>query len=46
MKINLALADYPTFSCLPERVGQHRTTIHLLPQVPVTMRDALVVTSL
>lgn len=32
MKINLALSDYPRFTCLPERIGQHRTTIHLLPQ--------------
>lgn len=32
MKVNLALRDLPTFSCLPERVGQHGATIHLLPE--------------
>ena len=32
MKVNLALADLPTFRCLPERRGQHGATIHLLPQ--------------
>lgn len=31
LQVNLALRDLPTFSCLPERVGQHNTTIHLLP---------------
>jgi phytoene dehydrogenase-like protein len=32
MKVNLALTDLPTFSCLPERRGQHDATIHLLPE--------------
>ncbi|HEY5202513.1 MAG TPA: NAD(P)/FAD-dependent oxidoreductase [Acidothermaceae bacterium] len=32
MKVNLALTDLPTFTCLPERRGQHGATIHLLPQ--------------
>lgn len=32
LKVNLALRGLPEFSCLPERVGQHGTTIHLLPQ--------------
>jgi phytoene dehydrogenase-like protein len=32
MKVNLALTDLPTFSCLPERRGQHGATIHLLPE--------------
>jgi len=32
MKVNLCLNDLPTFTCLPERRGQHRATIHLLPQ--------------
>jgi phytoene dehydrogenase-like protein len=32
IKVNLCLRDLPTFSCLPERVGQHRATIHLLPE--------------
>jgi phytoene dehydrogenase-like protein len=31
MKVNLALADLPTFAALPERRGQHSTTVHLLP---------------
>jgi phytoene dehydrogenase-like protein len=35
MKVNLALRDLPTFTCLPERVGQHGATIHLLPEVDV-----------
>ena len=29
MKVNLALTDLPTFTCLPERRGQHGATIHL-----------------
>ena len=32
IKVNLCLADLPVFSCLPEPRGQHRSTIHLLPQ--------------
>ena len=32
LKLNLALNDLPTFSCLNERIGQHKTTSHLLPQ--------------
>ena len=32
LKVNLALNDLPTFSCLPERRGQHGATIHLLPE--------------
>jgi phytoene dehydrogenase-like protein len=35
MKVNLALRDLPTFSCLPERRGQHGATIHLLPEADV-----------
>jgi len=35
MKVNLALRDLPTFSCLPERRGQHGATIHLLPEEDV-----------
>lgn len=31
MKINLALSGLPTFSALPEAVGQHGTTVHLMP---------------
>src|SRR5690606_4859913 len=30
-KLNMALSDLPRFSCLPERRGQHGSTIHLLP---------------
>lgn len=30
MKVNLCLDGLPTFTCLPEPVGQHRTTTHLL----------------
>jgi phytoene dehydrogenase-like protein len=32
LKVNLALSDLPRFTCLPERRGQHGSTIHLLPQ--------------
>jgi len=32
IKVNLCLRDLPTFSCLPEHKGQHRATIHLLPE--------------
>jgi hypothetical protein len=28
----MALTDLPRFTCLPERVGQHHGTMHLLPQ--------------
>lgn len=31
MKVNLALKDLPKFTCLSENLGQHNTTIHLLP---------------
>ncbi|MGD8823553.1 MAG: NAD(P)/FAD-dependent oxidoreductase [Myxococcales bacterium] len=32
IKVNLCLSDLPVFTCLPERQGQHRATIHLLPE--------------
>lgn len=32
MKVNIALDRLPVFRCLPEDRGQHRATIHLLPQ--------------
>ena len=32
LKVNLALSALPRFTCLPEEAGQHRTTIHLLPE--------------
>lgn len=33
LKVNLALAGLPRFTCLPDEVGQHRGTIHLLPRL-------------
>lgn len=30
-QVNMALKALPTFSCLPQDRGQHRTTTHLLP---------------
>jgi len=38
IKVNLCLRDLPTFSCLPERRGQHRATIHLLPERDTRMK--------
>lgn len=32
IKVNMALKRLPKFKCLPEEVGQHRTTTHLLPE--------------
>lgn len=32
IKVNLCLGGLPRFSCLPEPRGQHRATIHLLPE--------------
>ncbi len=42
MKVNLCLRGLPTFSCLPEQRGQHRATIHLLPEqnTRATLREA------
>ncbi len=34
MKINFATDRLPVFRCLPREVGQHRATIHLLPEGP------------
>lgn len=34
LKVNLALRDLPDYRCLPERVGQHGATTHLLPTEP------------
>lgn len=34
LKVNLALDRLPVFSCLPDDRGQHRSTIHLIPQEP------------
>jgi phytoene dehydrogenase-like protein len=33
LKLNLALRALPTFTSLPDPVGQHRGTIHLLPDL-------------
>jgi phytoene dehydrogenase-like protein len=33
MKVNMAIDRLPAFRCLPEDLGQHRSTIHLLPPV-------------
>jgi phytoene dehydrogenase-like protein len=35
LKVNLALSALPRFTCLPDPIGQHRTTIHLLPEEDV-----------
>jgi phytoene dehydrogenase-like protein len=35
LKLNLALSGLPRFTCLPDAVGQHGTTIHLLPETDV-----------
>jgi phytoene dehydrogenase-like protein len=35
LKVNLALSALPRFTCLPDPVGQHHTTIHLLPEKDV-----------
>ena len=43
LKLNLCLRDLPTFTCLPEPIGQHRATMHLLPEerdVLATLRTA------
>lgn len=32
LKINFALDRLPVFTCLPDDLGQHNATIHLLPQ--------------
>lgn len=37
LKLNLCLSDLPRFTCLPEDRGQHRGTIHLLPEEGVVM---------
>jgi phytoene dehydrogenase-like protein len=31
LKVNLALSELPRFAALPEPVGQHSTTVHLMP---------------
>jgi phytoene dehydrogenase-like protein len=44
LKLNLALRELPTFTSLPDPVGQHRGTIHLLPDLddPLpALREAL-----
>lgn len=39
MKVNLALRELPTFKCLPERLGQHCSTTHLLPDEDVVIES-------
>ena len=41
MKVNLALSGLPTFSALPERRGQHGTTVHLMPEHDGSLLDTL-----
>jgi phytoene dehydrogenase-like protein len=35
LKVNLALSGLPRFTCLPEEMGQHHATIHILPEEDV-----------
>lgn len=39
LQVNLALKKLPRFRCLPEPIGQHRTTTHLLPDESVVMQS-------
>lgn len=39
MKVNLALRDLPTFTCLPERRNQHGATMHILPDESVVWQS-------
>ena len=39
MKVNFAMDRLPVFRCLPEDRGQHRGTIHLLPEGPDVVRQ-------
>jgi hypothetical protein len=39
LQVNLALKKLPRFRCLPEPIGQHRTTTHLLPDESVVMKS-------
>ena len=39
LKVNLAIDRLPRFTCLPEDRGQHRATIHLLPQTHDVIGD-------
>lgn len=32
LKINLCLKALPTFTCLPQQIGQHNTTVHIIPE--------------
>ncbi len=41
LKVNLALRELPTYTCLPEDRGQYQTTTHLLPEGPRVI-DSLV----
>lgn len=39
MKVNLALRDLPTFTCLPQRLNQHGATMHILPDESVVWQS-------
>jgi phytoene dehydrogenase-like protein len=39
LKVNMAVDRLPVFRCLPEDRGQHRATVHLLPQGAAVMRE-------
>jgi phytoene dehydrogenase-like protein len=40
-KVNMALKGLPKFTCLPEDRGQHRTTMHLLPDEKDVMQSLI-----
>lgn len=37
--MNLALRGLPRFKCLPDEIGQHRTTTHILPPGDNVLQD-------
>ena len=37
--MNLALRGLPRFKCLPDEIGQHRTTTHILPPGDSVLQD-------
>ena len=38
-QVNLALRGLPRFKCLPDEIGQHRTTTHILPPGDSVLQD-------
>jgi phytoene dehydrogenase-like protein len=38
-KLNLCLSKLPTFTCLPQNLGQFGPTIHLLPEESVALKE-------